>query len=185
VDSLGFSFQLFPGKMNELESFLSQEAKREIKRNKFTHDEDERLVQLVEKFGSENWGDIAEELGTGRTKRQLRERWQSYLNPALNPQYSPEEDKQLQLLYEQYGSQWAKIAGLLGKKSAISARNRHRSLQSMKHKGTVPGEGEDSAGDPSSQMSDSERENVVKLNLSHLAEFDFPDIWAFGVGGVF
>jgi hypothetical protein len=176
--------------MSESRGHCSRDSKKEIKRNKFTHDEDERLVQLVGKYGSDNWEDIAKALGTGRTKRQLRERWQNYLNPDLSPQYSPEEDKQLESLYEQHGSQWAKIAGMLGNKSAISARNRYRTLQSLKQKGLRPEYSEESVTDSSAHTSDSEPVieatiEPIEFNISHLDEFEFPDIWAFGVGDLF
>jgi hypothetical protein len=172
--------------MSEAQTHSARDLKKEIKRNKFTHDEDERLVQLVGKYGADNWEDITKALGTGRTKRQLRERWQNYLNPDLSPQYSPDEDRQLEALYEQHGSQWAKIAGLLGNKSAISARNRYRTLQSLKQKGLRPEYSEESVGESSAHASDSEGlVEPVEFNLSHLDEFDFPDIWAFGVGDLF
>jgi hypothetical protein len=73
-----------------------------------------------------------------RTKRQLRERWQNYLSPDLLPSYTEVEDGLLVALYNQVGPQWAKIAAVIGKKSAISTRNRYRSLQSMKARGLKP-----------------------------------------------
>jgi hypothetical protein len=76
-------------------------------------------------------------MGNQRTK-QLRERWYSYLNPTLEPAYTETEDQALMTLYAMIGPHWARIAGVIGKKSAISARNRYRSLQSMKARGVKP-----------------------------------------------
>jgi hypothetical protein len=142
---------------------------------------------LVEKYGADNWEEITKALGTGRTKRQLRERWQNYLNPDLSPQYSLEEDRHLEALFDQHGSQWAKIAGLLGNKSAISARNRYRTLQSLKQKGLRPDYTEESITQSSAPARDTEVSTIgpVEFSFTPHDEFEFPDIWAFGMGELF
>jgi hypothetical protein len=113
-------------------------SKKEIRHAKFTEDEDSQLRNLVEQVGSDAWENIAAAMGGKRTKRQLRERWQNYLSPNLVPSYTEAEDCALVALYKQVGPQWAKIAAVIGKKSAISIRNRYRSLQSMKARGLKP-----------------------------------------------
>jgi hypothetical protein len=112
--------------------------KKEIKHAKFTEDEDSQLRSLVDQFGSDAWDNVAAAMGGQRTKRQLRERWQNYLSPNLVPSYTEAEDCVLVALYRQIGPQWAKIAAVIGTKSAISTRNRYRSLQSMKARGVKP-----------------------------------------------
>jgi myb proto-oncogene protein len=114
------------------------DSKKLITRRKFNGDEDERICELVEKLGPLNWDQIAAELGGSRTKRQLRERWQNYLNPELDLGYTEAEDERLIELFQECGPQWAKIATLIGKKSAISTRNRHRSLMALRAKGQRP-----------------------------------------------
>jgi preprotein translocase subunit SecA len=111
---------------------------KDIKHTKFTEEEDQQLRSLVAQFGSNDWDNIAAAMSGRRTKRQLRERWQNYVNPDLLPFYTEVEDGLLVALYNQVGPQWAKIAAVIGKKSAISTRNRYRSLQSMKARGVKP-----------------------------------------------
>ena len=50
------------------------------KRIKFSHDEDQKLIKLVESYGQKNWGLIANEM-PGRSQRQCRERWLNNLSP--------------------------------------------------------------------------------------------------------
>jgi preprotein translocase subunit SecA len=124
--------------MQTSEQLQNIQSKKEIRHKKFTEEEDSQLRTLVQQFGSDSWDDITTAMNGQRTKRQLRERWQNYLSPALIPSYSETEDCALLTLYRQIGPQWAKIATMIGKKSAISTRNRYRSLQAMKARGVKP-----------------------------------------------
>lgn len=49
------------------------------KRKKFTKEEDVHLKDLVNKYGSNNWTKISNEM-KGRSQRQCRERWVFYLS---------------------------------------------------------------------------------------------------------
>jgi hypothetical protein len=81
---------------------------------------------------------VAEAMSSQRTKRQVQERWQNYICPELEPQYTEADDEMLESLYLQMGPQWTKIADMIGKKSGILTRNRYRTLQSMKARGITP-----------------------------------------------
>jgi hypothetical protein len=113
-------------------------GKKVIKRSKFTSEEDGEIRSLVAQFGSNAWDAIAAAMAGNRSKRQLRERWLNYLNPDHDAFYTEAEDHALVALYMKVGAQWAKIAGAIGTKSAISVRNRYRSLQSMRARGVRP-----------------------------------------------
>jgi hypothetical protein len=115
----------------------SLSPRREIKRIKFTPDEDDSILRLTSQYGTGDWTFIAHKLGGGRTKRQVRERWQSYLNPELAREYTEEEDWLLQSLFSQIGPKWATIAVALRNKSGISVRNRFRMLRSNKYKESI------------------------------------------------
>jgi hypothetical protein len=138
IQRRGHHFILLKSTQMQPDSEVQCDEKKLITRRKFTCDEDEQIYHLVEQFGVENWDQIARELGTNRTKRQLRERWQNYLDPTLDLGYSEQEDERLVQLFKECGPQWAKIAALIGKKSAISARNRYRCLMSLRAKGQRP-----------------------------------------------
>jgi hypothetical protein len=121
-----------------LTAAVSINERKLITRKKFSPDEDEQIARLVDKYGAKNWDQIAAELGTDRTKRQLRERWNQYLNPDLEPGYTQEEDDLLCRLVDEHGRQWAKIASLIQRKSSISTRNRHRFLETLRARGMRP-----------------------------------------------
>jgi hypothetical protein len=114
------------------------QEKKGIKRSKFTSEEDEQIRALVAQFGPNAWDAIAGAMNGQRNKRQLRERWLNYLNPDHDVFYTENEDQALVGLYARTGPQWAKIASVIGTKSAISVRNRYRSLQSMRARGLKP-----------------------------------------------
>ena len=63
-----------------------------MKRRKFTKEEDDTLVQLVDQYGTKSWDHIAEHMA-GRTGRQCRDRYRNYLVPGyFNGQWTQEED---------------------------------------------------------------------------------------------
>jgi hypothetical protein len=80
------------------------------RRYRFTPEEDRRLEEVVRKHRPGAWDEIAETMGNGRTPRQVRERWQGYLNPTLELAYDDMQDRTLLALQAQMGNQWGKIA---------------------------------------------------------------------------
>lgn len=114
-------------------SSSSHASKPNIKRDKFLPSEDKLIVDLVTIFGCD-WDIISQQYGPTRTKRQIRERWQNYLNPNYNSEFSDMDDEILLSLVDEIGQKWAKIASVLGDKSAIQCRNRHRVLLKMQQK---------------------------------------------------
>jgi hypothetical protein len=112
--------------------------KPQIKRSKFSREEDEEIHRLVCEHGTGDWDLIAQAMGKGRTKRQVRERWQSYLSPELDCHYTEKEDRLLQSLYHRLGPKWSMIAVALRQKSGISVRNRYRTIETLKAKGFKP-----------------------------------------------
>jgi hypothetical protein len=63
-------------------------------RSRFTSNEDQLLLQLVGKFGNQNWQEIAKSF-PDRTIRQLRERYNLYFDARLNFTSWTEEDEQI------------------------------------------------------------------------------------------
>ena len=103
--------------------------KKNITRFKFSKEEDEKINELVKKFG-QNWNMIQSHFGPTRTKRQLRERWINYLNPNYTIKFTNDEDLYLLKLYSLYGPKWSFIAKTIGNKSSVCCRNRFGSLKS-------------------------------------------------------
>ena len=109
-----------------LEKFLLKDQTNLLfnRKSKFSFEEDQKLIDLVNKFGSNSWVIISEEMKS-RNPRQCRERYNNYLKPELsNECWSFEEDVILVNKYSLYGSHWSRISKFLPKRSENSIRNR-------------------------------------------------------------
>ncbi|KAG8089503.1 hypothetical protein GUJ93_ZPchr0011g27786 [Zizania palustris] len=72
--------------------------------------EDEKLKQLVEKHGPQNWNSIAEKL-EGRSGKSCRLRWFNQLDPRINKRpFTEEEEERLLAAHRLHGNKWALIA---------------------------------------------------------------------------
>ncbi|XP_066337881.1 transcription factor MYB52-like [Miscanthus floridulus] len=72
--------------------------------------EDEKLKQLVEKYGPQNWNSIAEKL-EGRSGKSCRLRWFNQLDPRINKRpFTEVEEERLLNAHRAHGNKWALIA---------------------------------------------------------------------------
>ncbi|XP_027359336.1 transcription factor MYB52-like [Abrus precatorius] len=72
--------------------------------------EDEKLRELVERFGPHNWNAIAEKL-RGRSGKSCRLRWFNQLDPRINRSpFTEEEEERLLASHRIHGNRWAVIA---------------------------------------------------------------------------
>jgi hypothetical protein len=95
---------------------------KNIKRNVFTKTEDQILINFVQQYG-ENWKIISSLMN--RNIRQVRERYNFYLNPSINNNpWTQEEDKQLKNLIEKHGKKWKIISQHFDGKNEIQMKNR-------------------------------------------------------------
>ena len=87
-----------------------------VRRQNWTEEEDEALVQIVNVQGesSVDWDSVSMELyiqGIKKNAKQARERWEHQLNPKLKRHtLSREELKRLFSFHEKFGSKWKKIS---------------------------------------------------------------------------
>ena len=104
-------------------------AKNGDSRNKFSDEEDKKLIKLVkESSGHPNWRQISILMQT-RTPRQCRERYQNYLSPSVNrSSWTKEEDSILMAQYAIYGPKWNFIAKSIPGRTGNCARNRWQSI---------------------------------------------------------
>ncbi|KAL6868073.1 hypothetical protein ACP4OV_014918 [Aristida adscensionis] len=72
--------------------------------------EDEKLKELVLKYGAQNWNSIAEKL-EGRSGKSCRLRWFNQLDPRINKRpFTEEEEERLLAAHRAHGNKWALIA---------------------------------------------------------------------------
>ncbi|XP_062182825.1 transcription factor CSA-like [Phragmites australis] len=72
--------------------------------------EDQKLKELVEKYGPQNWNSIAEKL-EGRSGKSCRLRWFNQLDPRINKRpFTEEEEERLLAAHRAHGNKWALIA---------------------------------------------------------------------------
>ena len=107
--------------------FNIKEEKKTV-RVKFTHEEDQKLIELVKQFGDKSWKKIASIMKT-RTTRQCRERYINYLNPSLlNGPWTEDEDKLLVEKVKEMGPKWAQIVKCFKARSDVNIKNRYAML---------------------------------------------------------
>ncbi|KAG0199091.1 hypothetical protein BGX28_007566 [Mortierella sp. GBA30] len=104
-----------------------------LKKGAWTEEEDELLRTGVEKFKGQ-WSKIAERI-QGRTDDQCAKRWRESLDPEIDrAAWTPEDDVILLQKFEEYGSQWQKIALSFPGRPGLHCRNRWRKIQrSLNH----------------------------------------------------
>lgn len=94
-------------------------------RQKFTAEEDSRLIELVRIHGNRAWKKIASIMKT-RTTRQCRERYINYLSPDVtNGPWSVQEDSLLIEKVHEMGPKWSKIAKFFQNRSDVNIKNRY------------------------------------------------------------
>ncbi|KAF9090831.1 hypothetical protein BGX23_005666 [Mortierella sp. AD031] len=99
-----------------------------LKKGPWTEEEDHLLRTGVQKFKGQ-WSKIAERI-QGRTDDQCAKRWREGLDPHIDrAAWTPEDDVILLQKFEEFGSQWQKIALSFPGRPGLHCRNRWRKIQ--------------------------------------------------------
>ncbi|KAG0454654.1 hypothetical protein HPP92_023946 [Vanilla planifolia] len=89
----------------------------------WSKEEDEIIIDMVNKFGPKKWSTIAQAL-PGRIGKQCRERWHNHLNPSINKEaWTQEEEIALIHAHQIYGNKWAELTKFLPGRSDNSIKN--------------------------------------------------------------
>lgn len=101
----------------------SPKASNIITRIRWTKEEDDKLMDLVNKFGARKWKEIAKGLGT-KTAKQCRDHYANCLDPKIrNSLWTVEEEHILLLKYKQYGPHWSRIKSFLPGRTTSMIKN--------------------------------------------------------------
>lgn len=118
---------------SQIDALVSINNKRRLHpKSKFTPQEDQKLRDLVSRYGENDWVTISKMMGT-RNQRQCRERWTNYLSPNICfAPWSSQEDELLKKLHEEIGAKWVKIASYFPNRTDTNIKNRWMVLQRQK-----------------------------------------------------
>lgn len=95
----------------------------ELIKGPWSKEEDDIIIEMVQKYGPKKWSTIAQAL-PGRIGKQCRERWHNHLNPGINKDaWTQEEEITLIHAHRMYGNKWAELTKFLPGRTDNSIKN--------------------------------------------------------------
>ncbi|XP_045815014.1 transcription factor MYB41-like [Trifolium pratense] len=85
-----------------------------VKKGPWTQEEDEKLIDYINKHGHGNWGTLSKRADLNRCGKSCRLRWTNYLRPDIKRgKFTDEEERVIINLHSVLGNKWSKIAAHL------------------------------------------------------------------------
>ncbi|KAK6941509.1 hypothetical protein RJ641_026886 [Dillenia turbinata] len=95
----------------------------ELIKGPWSKEEDDIIIQMVNKHGPKKWSTIAQAL-PGRIGKQCRERWHNHLNPSINKEaWTQEEELALVHAHRLVGNKWAELSKFLPGRTDNAIKN--------------------------------------------------------------
>lgn len=139
-------------------SRIQTKGEEKHKKAKFSEKEDLQLIDLVSKYGEEDFITIARFM-KNRNSRQCRERWRYYLSPSISTiPWSHEEECLLEQKVSELGNKWTKIVSFFPGRTDIYIKNRWSSILRKRKKNELKSQNscqDSSSSEPSTELQSS------------------------------
>ena len=95
---------------------------------RWTDEEDQRLRDAIEKYGTDNWLAVSTYVAGGRTKAQCSQRWNRCLDPKiLHNNWTREEEEKLIEAVQRYSPRsWTRVSAELPGRTDVQCRFRYQ-----------------------------------------------------------